>query len=106
MRITWGRVRGEACWHESMTAPMGTRIEIKRVGQSGQVSLGKQHTGQYFREEERDDGSILLVPVVVVPRSHWSVRDEGKIRKALAWATKTPLRGLSPQIHHDSAYEE
>src|SRR5690242_3451018 len=64
--------------------------DIKRVGKSGQISLGKQHTGQYFREERLNDGSILLVPVVVVSRSHWTVRDESKIRKALTWAGKHP----------------
>ncbi|MDA4132946.1 MAG: hypothetical protein OK454_07460 [Thaumarchaeota archaeon] len=66
--------------------------DIKRVGKSGQISLGKQLTGQYFREEHQPDGSIVLVPVVVVPRSHWTVRDEGKIRKALAWAAEHPAR--------------
>jgi hypothetical protein len=65
---------------------------IKRVGKSGQISLGKQLTGQYFREEHQKDGSILLVPVVVIPRSHWTVRDEGKIRRALAWAAENPAR--------------
>jgi hypothetical protein len=67
-----------------------SETDIKRVGKSGQISLGKQHTGQYFREERQGDGSILLVPVVVLPRSHWSVRDEKKIRRALAWAAKNP----------------
>ena len=66
--------------------------EIKRVGKSGQISLGKQHMGQYFREECQEDGSILLVPVVVVSRSHWTVRDAGKIRKALAWAAENPAK--------------
>ncbi len=66
--------------------------DIKRVGKSGQISLGKEHTGQYFREELQDDGSILLVPVVVVPQSHWTVRDAGKIRKAIAWAAENPPR--------------
>jgi hypothetical protein len=70
----------------SMTA----NTDIKRVGKSGQISLGKQLAGQYFREERQEDGSIVLVPVMVVPRSHWSVRDEAKIRKAIAWAAKNP----------------
>jgi hypothetical protein len=66
--------------------------EIKRVGKSGQISLGKEHTGQYFREQHQDDGSILLVPVAVLPRSHWSVRDAEKIREALSWAANHPAR--------------
>src|SRR5262245_46632135 len=64
--------------------------DIKRVGKSGQISLGKQHAGQYFREDRRDDGSIVLTPVVVVPRSHWTVRDQAKIKRALAWAARHP----------------
>jgi hypothetical protein len=75
-----------------MSTPSDAGTDIKRVGKSGQISLGKEHTGQYFREERRDDGAILLVPVVVVPRSHWTVRDGGKIRKALAWAARNPPR--------------
>jgi len=71
---------------------MDPDADIKRVGRSGQISLGKQHSGQYFREERQEDGSILLVPVVVIPRSHWTVRDEGKIRKALRWAAENPAR--------------
>ena len=71
---------------------VNTDTDIKRVGKSGQISLGKQLAGQYFREERHDDGSIVLVPVIVVPRSHWSVRDEGKIRKAIAWAAENPAK--------------
>jgi hypothetical protein len=70
--------------------PADYEADIKRVGRSGQISLGKEHTGQYFREERRPDGSILLVPVVVIAQSHWTVRDEEKIRKALEWAAETP----------------
>jgi len=71
---------------------VNTNTDIKRVGKSGQISLGKQLAGQYFREQRQDDGSIVLVPVVVVSKSHWSVRDEGKIRKAIAWAAKNPAK--------------
>ncbi len=71
---------------------MSTDTDIKRVGKSGQISLGKQLAGQYFREQRLEDGSIVLVPVVVLSKSHWSVRDEGKIRKAIAWAARNPAR--------------
>ena len=69
---------------------MNDETDIKRVGKSGQISLGKQHAGRYFREERREDGSIVLTPVVVVPRSHWTVRDQAKIKRALAWAAQHP----------------
>jgi hypothetical protein len=71
---------------------VNTDTDIKRVGKSGQISLGKQLAGQYFREQRQEDGSIVLVPVVVISKSHWSVRDEGKIRKAIAWAAKNPAK--------------
>jgi len=65
---------------------------IKRVGKSGQISLGKQHTGQYFREERREDGAIVLVPVAVVTKSVWKLLDQGKVRKALEWAAQNPAK--------------
>ena len=71
---------------------MNAVTDIKRVGKSGQISLGKQLAGQYFREQRQEDGSIVLVPVVVISKSHWSVRDEGKIRRAIAWAAKNPAK--------------
>lgn len=71
---------------------VNTDTDIKRVGKSGQISLGKQLAGQYFREQRQEDGSIVLVPVVVISKSHWSVRDEGKIRKAIAWAAENPSK--------------
>ena len=67
-----------------------TEVDIKRVGTSGQISLGKRFAGQFFREEEREDGAIVLVPVAVLPRSHWSIRDEAKIKRALSWAAENP----------------
>lgn len=71
---------------------MTTDTDIKRVGKSGQISLGKHLAGQYFREQRQEDGSIVLVPVIVISKSHWSVRDEGKIRKAITWAAKNPAK--------------
>jgi hypothetical protein len=81
--------------------------DIKRVGKSGQISLGKQLAGQYFREQRQGDGSIVLVPVVVISKSHWSVRDEGKIRKAIAWAARNPAKAsdvdeLAPKAERKS----
>lgn len=69
---------------------MSADTDIKRVGKSGQISLGKELAGQYFREEHHEDGTIVLVPVVVVPKTHWTVRDEEKIRRGLEWAAAHP----------------
>src|SRR5689334_13776789 len=74
----------------SVRNQMGEESEIKRVGKSGQISVGKQYAGRYFREEVRNDGAIVLTPVAVLPESHWTVRDRAKIVEALGWASKTP----------------
>jgi hypothetical protein len=71
---------------------MNSSAAIKRVGSSGQISLGKRFAGQYFREEEQEDGTIILVPVAVLPKAHWTVRDQDKITRALQWAGDTPPR--------------
>ncbi len=42
---------------------------LKAVGASGQISLGKKYAGQYFEMEEQADGSIVMVPMKVVPAS-------------------------------------
>lgn len=77
---------------------LGSELDIKRVGKSGQFSLGKKYAGQYFREQRQDDGSIVLMPVVVVDKSHWSIRDQDKIRKAMAWAADNPPRESDVEI--------
>lgn len=72
-----------------------TRIsgaEIKVVGKSGQISLGKSYAGKTLRVERREDGSILITSVAVVPESQlWTLEepDRSRIARALAWASKT-----------------
>ena len=40
---------------------------FKEVGASGQISLGKKYAGRMFDMQHTADGSIILVPVQVVP---------------------------------------
>lgn len=47
---------------------------LKMVGASGQLSLGKRFAGRYFRIEERTDGSIVMLPMEVVPKAEAPVR--------------------------------
>ena len=42
---------------------------LKMVGSSGQISLGKKYAGKYLEIDEREDGSIFMVPMRVVPAS-------------------------------------
>jgi hypothetical protein len=68
-------------------------VEIKVVGKSGQISLGKSYAGKVLRLERRPDGTVVLTAVALVPESQlWTLRepDRSRIERALAWAEKTP----------------
>lgn len=69
--------------------------EVKVIGSSGQISLGKRFAGKRLKVEYREDGSILLTPVVVIPESQlWTLQepDASKIRRGLEWARRNPPR--------------
>ncbi len=69
--------------------------EIKRVGQSGQISIGRERAGKLLRLERLEDGRLLLTPVVDVPESQlWTLRepDKTRIERGLAWAATTPAK--------------
>jgi hypothetical protein len=69
--------------------------EIKRVGQSGQISIGRELAGKLLRLEQLEDGRLLLTPVVDVPESQlWTLREphKSRIERGLAWAAATPAK--------------
>ena len=71
------------------------RAELKVVGKSGQISLGKRFIGKTLRLEELEDGTIVLTAVAVVPESQlWTLQspDREKIVRAMEWAAQTPAR--------------
>jgi hypothetical protein len=68
-------------------------IEVKIVGKSGQISLGKRYAGKMLRLERRRDGTVVLTAVAMVPESQlWTLiePDHSRIQRGLAWAEKTP----------------
>ena len=68
-------------------------VEIKVVGKSGQISLGKNYAGKTLRLERRGDGTMLLTAVAVVPESQmWTLDEPHRLQMArgLAWASQTP----------------
>ncbi len=68
-------------------------LEIKVVGKSGQISLGKSYAGKTFRLQRRDDGAIVLTAVAMVPESQlWTLQEphRSRIERGLAWAERTP----------------
>ena len=65
---------------------------IKVVGKSGQISLGKNYAGKALLVEHRRDGAIVLTAVAVVPESQlWTLEEphRSRIRRGLAWAEAT-----------------
>jgi hypothetical protein len=66
-------------------------VEIKVVGASGQISLGKRFAGRTLRLERHDDGTVVLTPVAMVPeRQLWTLAepDRSRILRGLAWAAE------------------
>ena len=69
-----------------------SRAEVKVVGKSGQISLGKSYAGRPFRLERFKDGRIVLTAVTMVPDSQlWTLEEphRSRIERGLAWATRT-----------------
>jgi hypothetical protein len=66
--------------------------EIKVVGKSGQISLGKSYAGRTLRVERYKDGSIVLTVVAIVPENQlWTLEEphHSRIAQGLAWAADT-----------------
>lgn len=76
-----------------VAAMAGTsRVEIKVVGKSGQISLGKSYAGKTLRVQRREDGSILITSVAMVPESQlWTLEEpnRSRIARGLTWASET-----------------
>lgn len=73
--------------------------EIKVVGRSGQIALGKAYAGKTLRLERREDGSILLTAVAMVPESQlWTLEapNRSRIERGLAWAAGTAPAETDP----------
>src|ERR1700722_1877263 len=76
------------------TAVVAERVEIKVVGKSGQISLGKSYAGKILRLERRQDGTVVLTAVAMVPESQlWTLQEphRSRIERGLAWAAETPV---------------
>jgi hypothetical protein len=84
-----------ACRHEAKVRPPVNGAEIKVVGKSGQISLGKRYAGKTLRLERFDDGRIVLTVVRMVPESQlWMLEEphRSRIERGLAWAAETKPR--------------
>ncbi len=71
---------------------LAERVEIKVVGKSGQISLGKRYAGKTLRLERLRDGTMVLTAVAMVPESQlWTLEEphRSRIERGLAWAAAT-----------------
>jgi hypothetical protein len=67
-------------------------VEIKVVGKSGQISLGKSYAGKTFRLERFKDGRLVLTAVALVAETQlWTLAEphRSRIERGLAWAAET-----------------
>ena len=74
--------------------------EIKVVGKSGQISLGKRYAGKTLELRRLDDGTLMLRAVAMVPESQlWTLQepDRSRIARGLAWAAETTPRESDPR---------
>jgi hypothetical protein len=79
--------------------PVVNGAEIKVVGKSGQISLGKSYAGKTLRVERQEDGSIVLTAVAMIPESQlWTLDepDRSRIARGLAWAAATRPKETDP----------
>jgi len=73
-------------------AAASDRLEVKVVGKSGQISLGKRFAGKTLCLERRADGTVLLTAVAMVPEHQmWTLQEphRSRIVRGLAWAAGT-----------------
>jgi hypothetical protein len=78
---------------KNSTVAADERVEIKVVGKSGQISLGKSYAGKTLRLERREDGTMVLTAVAMVPENQlWALQEphRSRIQRGLAWAAETP----------------
>ncbi len=51
--------------------------EIRKLDPSGRLSLGKERAGEQYEVNETPDGTIVLTPVAVIPKSElWLWKNE------------------------------
>lgn len=80
----------QSCSHES-----NVMLNIKTVGKSGQISLGKAMAGMDFIMEEMSGGDIILKRAVVVPMNERWLHEPAmgaQLNRADHWMHNTPAQ--------------
>ena len=68
-------------------------VEIKTIGNSGQISLGKEHAGRTVMVEELESGVWMIRTARVIPDNElWLHTPEAResLDKALEWSAQSP----------------
>lgn len=80
-------------YHANMQSCGMSDMQIKTVGKSGQISLGKSLAGTSFIVEEIPKGDFILKRAVVIPENEqWLHTREMKerLQRAAAWIKANP----------------
>lgn len=80
--------------------------QVKTIGSSGQISLGKEYAGRPVLVEEIEQGVWLIKTARIIPDSEMWMHEEpakSRIEKAIKWAEKqkakeSDLGALSEKI--------
>jgi hypothetical protein len=67
--------------------------EVKTIGSSGQISIGKEHAGRTVTVDQIEDGVWLIKTARFIPESElWLHRDPASrnLTRAMAWAANHP----------------
>ena len=76
--------------HENMKSP-----EVKTIGSSGQISLGKQFAGRTVTVEQVEDGVWVVKTARVIPENELWLHTPAMTKKltaAIQWADEHPAK--------------
>jgi hypothetical protein len=70
-------------------------LQLKTVGASGQLSLGKKYAGRTVSIEEPEEGVWVIKTCRVIPENElwmWEPETKARIDEALEWIAKHPRK--------------
>lgn len=68
-------------------------VDVKTIGSSGQISLGKQHAGRTVTVEQVEEGVWVVKAAKVIPENELWLHTPGakaKIDRGIRWAEEHP----------------
>ena len=75
-------------------------MNIKTVGASGQISLGKEYAGRTVVVDSPEEGVWVIRTAQVIPDNELWLHEEpvkSKLEAGLAWARETPVETTDPE---------